>query len=318
MDNLLQAKPEAQGTYQLPADKERERLSLQDQVWKILFGGLNPPELHEAINTRLAVRDGPPPAVLDVGCGSGGWATEMGNFYPQAHILGVDLVIDQTLNAPSNVQFKQLDITQGVPPASGGYAIIHARVVTGHLKDPAAFIRAAHAKLAPGGLMILADGYKSLWGDKTEPVPLIPGIHDPKDALPTGSWWAGWVDFWWKTGYTHYRRVASLINEQPGLSLMFQQRYLIPVHELDDDKAQKRLGAVSKSNILVCPAPSSDGPLMYFMFLQKFCYNSVDSFLATGQFTRTQIDEWLKLIENELETKRLYTPWEVACGVKLS
>ncbi|KAF7364007.1 S-adenosyl-L-methionine-dependent methyltransferase [Mycena sanguinolenta] len=302
MDDL-KAKPETQETYQLPiatGERERERLSVQDQMWRILFGGLNPPELHEAINARLAVRDGPPPAVLDVGCGSGGWAIEMGSLYSQAQILGVDLVIHQNLHAPPNVQFKQLDITQGVPPASGGYAIIHARLVTGHLKDPAAFIRAAHAELAPGGLIILADGYKSLWGDKTEPLPLIPGIHDPEDAPPTGSWWAGWSDFWFKTGYTHYRRVASLINEQPGLSLMFQQRYLVPLHEFDEEKEQQRLGAISKSNMI------------------KFCHNSMDSFLATGQFTRTQIDEWIKLIENELETKRLYTPWEVACGVKLS
>ncbi|KAJ6501931.1 S-adenosyl-L-methionine-dependent methyltransferase [Mycena sanguinolenta] len=301
MDDFLRAKPETQETYQLPTDKkERERLSsVQDQIWRISFGGLNPPELHDAINARLAVQEGPPPAVLDVGCGPSR-ASEMGSLYSQAQILGVDLVIDQNLHAPPNVQFKQLDITQGVPSASGGYAIIHARLITGHLKDPTAFIRAAYAELAPGGLIILADGYKSLWGDKTEPIPLIPGIHDPENAPPTGSWWAGWLDFWWKTGYTHYRRVASLINEQPGLSLMFQQRYLVPVHELDDDEEQQRLGAVSKSNSL------------------KFCHACVQSFLATGQFTRTQIDEWIKLIENELDTKRLYTPWEVACGFKSS
>ncbi|KAF8205532.1 hypothetical protein K438DRAFT_514408 [Mycena galopus ATCC 62051] len=84
--------------YQLPTDtEERERLSLQHKIWSILFGGLNPPELHDAINARMAVRAGPPPAVLDVGCGSGNWAIEMGNFYPQAQILAVDLVIDQSL-----------------------------------------------------------------------------------------------------------------------------------------------------------------------------------------------------------------------------
>ncbi|KAJ6501930.1 S-adenosyl-L-methionine-dependent methyltransferase [Mycena sanguinolenta] len=166
-DSQLKAKSEAQETYHLPTDtKEQERLSLQDQVWRSSFGGLNPAELHDAINARMAVRDGPPPAVLDVGCGTGSWAIEMGTLYPQAQILGVDLVIKPDLHAPSNVQFKQLDITQGVPSTDGGYDIIHARVVTGHLKDPIAFVQAAYAQLAPGGLMIIADVFKPLWGDK--------------------------------------------------------------------------------------------------------------------------------------------------------
>ncbi|KAJ7264891.1 S-adenosyl-L-methionine-dependent methyltransferase [Mycena haematopus] len=138
-------------TYQLPTDeKERERLDLQHQLWSIIFGGLNAPELKDEINVRMAVRDRPPPAVLDVGCGSANWAIEMGNLYPQAQILGVDLAIDHNPHAPPNVQFKQLDITQGLPPTDGGYAIIHARVVTGHLRDPASFVQAAYAELAPG------------------------------------------------------------------------------------------------------------------------------------------------------------------------
>ena len=50
-----------------------QRLSLQHGIWSILFGGLNPPALHDAINASMVARDSPPPAVLDVGCGSGSW-----------------------------------------------------------------------------------------------------------------------------------------------------------------------------------------------------------------------------------------------------
>ncbi|KAJ7264896.1 hypothetical protein B0H12DRAFT_1101352 [Mycena haematopus] len=92
-------------TYQLPTDeKERERLDLQHQLWSIIFGGLNAPELKDQITVRMAVRDGPPPAVLDVGCGSASWAIEMGNLYPKAQILGVDLAIGHNPHAPPNVQ----------------------------------------------------------------------------------------------------------------------------------------------------------------------------------------------------------------------
>ncbi|KAF7344325.1 S-adenosyl-L-methionine-dependent methyltransferase [Mycena sanguinolenta] len=250
----------------------------------------------------MEIRDStsPPPVVLDVGSGSGSWAIEMGSSYPQAQILGVDLVIDRDLHAPSNVQFKQLDITKGLPSVDRGYAIIHARVVTGHLKDPSVFVQAAYAALAPGGLLILCDACKPLWGDNSAPIPLIPGIHVPNDAPTAGSWWVGWMDVWFRTAYKHYRPVDELIKEHHELSLVHQERYLVPTHEFNDDEARPGLGAISNSILL------------------GFCRGVVDTLLATGQFTRSQIDEWITLIEKEFETKPIYMTWDVACGVKSS
>ncbi|KAF8205530.1 S-adenosyl-L-methionine-dependent methyltransferase [Mycena galopus ATCC 62051] len=290
-------------TYQLPTDKEeRERLDLQHRMWSIMFNGLNPPELHDEINARMVVTEGLPPSVLDVGSGSGSWAIEMGNIYLQARILGVDLVIDSRpqVQVPPNVHFKQLDITQGFPSIDGGYDIIQARVVTGHLKDPESFVQAAYAELKPGGLMILADAWKPFWADKSTPIPLFPGVHDPENVPPSGSWWAGWSNFWFRTGYIHCRPVESLINGQHGLSLVYHERYLVPLHQCNDDKEREGLGAISNKNIL------------------RFCHATVDSFLATGQFTRPQVEEWIKLIEKEFETKPIYLAWDIACGVKPS
>ncbi|KAJ6489967.1 hypothetical protein C8R45DRAFT_1138885 [Mycena sanguinolenta] len=226
-------------------------------------------------------------------------AIEMGRLYPQAQILGVDLVIDRDLHAPPNVQFKRLDITEGIPPADGGYVIIHARVVTGHLKDPTAFVQAAYAALAPGGLLILCDVCKPLWGDKSTPIPLIPGIHISNDAPASGSWWAGWIDCWFKTAYKHFRPVDSLISENHELSLVHQERYLVPIHPSNDHEARPGLGAISNSIIL------------------GFCHGGAETFLATGQFTRPQVDRWIGLIEREFETKPIYMTWDVASGVKL-
>ncbi|KAF8205526.1 S-adenosyl-L-methionine-dependent methyltransferase [Mycena galopus ATCC 62051] len=237
--------------YQLPTDKkERERLDLQHQMWSIIFGGLNPPELHDTINAQMAVRAGPPPTVLDVGCGSGSWAMEMANLHPRTEILGVDLAVDSSLQveAPPNVYFKQLDITQGCPPTDGGYNIIHARAVTGHLKDPELFVQAAYAELKPRGLMILADAWKPVWADKSATIPLFPGVHDPENVPPSGSWWAGWGDFFYRT---NYHTVASLINGQHGLSLVHQERYFVPMHQSNDDKEREGLGGVSNSNTLL-------------------------------------------------------------------
>ncbi|KAJ7355864.1 S-adenosyl-L-methionine-dependent methyltransferase [Mycena albidolilacea] len=295
-------KTNVQEIYKLPTDKkERERLSVQHQIWNILFGGLNAPALHETINSRMAVRDGPPPAVLDVGCGSASWAIEMASVYLQAQILGVDLAIDPSLHyAAPNVQFKQLDITHGFPPTPGGYTIIHARVVTGHLKDPTAFVQAAFAELKPGGLLILADVFKPIWADKSIPVPLFPGVHDPENLPPGGSWWAGWIDFWHRACYVDYRTTESLINAHDGLSVVHQERYLVPMHPSNDTEEREGLGAVSNSITL------------------GFCHAGIKPFVATGQFTRTQVEEWIRLIQREFETKPIYMAWDIACGVKSS
>ncbi|KAJ7772932.1 S-adenosyl-L-methionine-dependent methyltransferase [Mycena maculata] len=120
-----------------------QRLSLQHRMWCVLFGGLNPPSLHK-INELLSAEDGSS-AVLDVGCRSGIWAVEMGETYPHADIIGVDLNVNNDVTLPLNVRFVQLDIT--LPPRDGGYDVIHARC---HLKDPTAFVQTAYAALKPG------------------------------------------------------------------------------------------------------------------------------------------------------------------------
>ncbi|KAJ7792446.1 hypothetical protein B0H14DRAFT_3160203 [Mycena olivaceomarginata] len=271
-------KTNVQEIYKLPTDKkEREH-----QIWNILFGGLNAPALHEAINSRMAVRDGPPPAVLDVG-----WRLRWRAYIPQAQILGVDLAIDPGLHyAAPNVQFKQLDITHGFPPTPGGYTIIHARVVTGHLKDPTAFVQAAFAELKPDQL------------------------------AQHGSRWA--VD---SSGCVQ-TDLGRQVNTRSIVSLVFMiqrtcrrvdlggldgstfgtghERYLVPMHPSNDTEEREGLGAVSNSITL------------------GFCHAGIKPFVATGQFTRTQVEEWIRLIQREFETKPIYMAWDIACGVKSS
>jgi hypothetical protein len=102
-----------------------------------------------------------------------------------------------------------------------------------------------------GGLLILADAFKPIWADKTEPIPLFPDVHSPENVPPSGSWWAGWIDFWHNTCYTHYRTVESLITNQPGLALVHRNRYLVPFKKAED------LGAISNSITLVSPGVQS-------------------------------------------------------------
>jgi SAM-dependent methyltransferase len=53
----------------------------------------------------------PPKTILDLGCGSGGWAVEAAEFWPSSQVIGFDLLDPARLRsgaeAPSNVQWKQ-------------------------------------------------------------------------------------------------------------------------------------------------------------------------------------------------------------------
>lgn len=173
--------------------------------------------------------------------------------------------------------------------------------------------------MAPGGLLILADVFKPIWADKSIPVPLFPGVHDPENLPPGGSWWAGWIDFWHRACYVDYRTAESLINAHDGLSVVHQERYLVPMHPSNDTEEREGLGAVSNSITLVCGVHLSGClVLMKCIFLQGFCHAGIKPFVATGQFTRTQVEEWIRLIQREFETKPIYMAWDIACGVKSS
>lgn len=50
-------------------------------------------------------RQNPPRKVLDIATGTGAWAIEMGDVYPEAQIIGTDLSPIQPAFVPPNVRF---------------------------------------------------------------------------------------------------------------------------------------------------------------------------------------------------------------------
>ncbi|KAJ7706899.1 S-adenosyl-L-methionine-dependent methyltransferase [Mycena rosella] len=166
-------------------------------MWLLLVRALYPPALKSAVDQALALPDS---TIIDAGCGSADWAIEMAEMYPAAHVVGIDLSHNFYEQSPANFQFIKMDITKGLPPcrSADGYAIIHARSFTGHLRDPAAFMQTAYAALRPGGLLLLGDGVaRKLFDSKKENIfPRFPPvtITDAEPWPRYGSWFAGWQD----------------------------------------------------------------------------------------------------------------------------
>ncbi|PNS17324.1 hypothetical protein CAC42_7007 [Sphaceloma murrayae] len=90
------------GLYWLPHDEtELERLD-------ITFGVIyNEDKLAEPLHSApLNHEPGQPPRILDIGCGTGFWAMEMADKYPQAEVVGTDIINCQPAEIPRNVSFK--------------------------------------------------------------------------------------------------------------------------------------------------------------------------------------------------------------------
>ncbi|RSL49060.1 hypothetical protein CEP54_012626 [Fusarium duplospermum] len=96
------------GSYYYPNDLiEIERLNTQHETLKILLDG----------RSCLAPFDdeNPPRKVLDIATGSGHWAIDLGDEFPEARIIGTDLSPIQSELVPPNVEFIIDDATDEWP-----------------------------------------------------------------------------------------------------------------------------------------------------------------------------------------------------------
>ncbi|KAH6885243.1 S-adenosyl-L-methionine-dependent methyltransferase [Thelonectria olida] len=128
-------------------DSEALRMSLQHQLFQLcLDGGL--------VDAKLPLDNHTPEnplQVLDVGTGSGIWACDMAQKYPQVNILGVDLTSALLpSDVPTNVTFEIADVNDPWPPRA--YDFIHMRnLVGGGVRDWKALLSKAFDHLKPGG-----------------------------------------------------------------------------------------------------------------------------------------------------------------------
>ncbi|KAH7027964.1 S-adenosyl-L-methionine-dependent methyltransferase [Microdochium trichocladiopsis] len=89
--------------------------------------------------------------VLDLGTGTGLWAMDMGDHYPHAEIIGVDISPIQPTLVPENVMFLVADMEQDFDGEDESYDFIHARHTLECVVDPAGLLSKIYRLLKPGG-----------------------------------------------------------------------------------------------------------------------------------------------------------------------
>ncbi|GKU05774.1 unnamed protein product [Fusarium langsethiae] len=125
-------------------------------------------------------------AAADIGTGTGIWAIEFADQFPNASVIGTDLAPIQPSWVPANLEFQIDDCTQEwtIPPNSLDYA--HMRWLVGSIADWTPLFREAYKSLKPGG-----------WVESYEPSSTIES--DDNTVLP-GSAMSQWQNFFVEGG----------------------------------------------------------------------------------------------------------------------
>jgi ubiquinone/menaquinone biosynthesis C-methylase UbiE len=151
--------------YLLPSDfEESNRLDMQHFMLKTAFQA----------DVMAPIRQ--PRGILDVACGTGRWAREMAQRFPQANVVGIDLV-EPTADSmahqqsafgtlPDNYLFIQGNIFQGLPFPDASFDYVHMRFVAlaVPLEKWPPLVREIVRVCAPGGWIELVDFNTPLGG----------------------------------------------------------------------------------------------------------------------------------------------------------
>ncbi|PVF91453.1 S-adenosyl-L-methionine-dependent methyltransferase [Serendipita vermifera] len=185
--------------YSLPStidQDESSRMDKQGTSFKIVIGGLYfCPDIVEKL---LYPMDGNQQKVLDVGCGTGVWATDMARRFPHVSVLGIDLapLVHDPAKHPPNLRFQTYDINRGMTSFYDQFDFIQMRSVAMGLKDAAKTIQELQLCLKPGGFLTLIDGDPvNFISDERKPVLMIKLSEE--DTAPSvsenGSWFVRMV-----------------------------------------------------------------------------------------------------------------------------
>jgi ubiquinone/menaquinone biosynthesis C-methylase UbiE len=107
--------------YLLPKDGEEiDRLDFQHYILRSIIKG----------NVLAPIKE--PKTILDVGCGTGRWSSEVAHIFPQSYVAGVDLVVPQPRGNqpfPANCHFMQGNVLEGLPFPDRSFDFVHQRLL---------------------------------------------------------------------------------------------------------------------------------------------------------------------------------------------
>ncbi|KAK6359315.1 hypothetical protein TWF696_000477 [Orbilia brochopaga] len=212
-------------------ERQQNQMELFHQVYSLRLSG----RLYLAPITQN------PRKILDVGTGTGIWALEVGDLYPNAVVIGNDISPIQPRWVPPNVKFEIDDFNEPWVQPQGTFDFVHAREVHGAVEDWPQFCREAFKVLKPGGWIEVAESAVQLASDDAT-LPLdcalnswLRNISDGFEQLGCTAVVGPHIEAWLRgAGFEHVR----------------VEVFKLPVGLWPTDKTERDIGAFNLLNMI--------------------------------------------------------------------
>ncbi|KAH6639667.1 S-adenosyl-L-methionine-dependent methyltransferase [Boeremia exigua] len=130
-----------EGTYYAPNDEAYSNYeTIVHHLWLLT--------LHDQL-FLAPIKD--PERVLDIGTGTGLWAIDMADYFPNAEITATDLSPIHPPNLPPNLTFEIDDANSSFTYPPDHFDLVHIRGLTGCIKSWHTLYQQCYAALKPGG-----------------------------------------------------------------------------------------------------------------------------------------------------------------------
>lgn len=144
------------GVAMMPNDEEeQDRMDITHHIWLMLLGG-------ELYNAPIGSN---PQNILDLGTGTGIWAMDMAEKFPNAHVIGNDVSPIQPNWVAPNIEFIVDDFEREWPFEPNHFDFIHARCLAGCVAEWPAFISRIFDHVKPGGYFESHESAVWAWSD---------------------------------------------------------------------------------------------------------------------------------------------------------
>ncbi|KAI8234829.1 Secondary metabolism regulator LAE1 [Colletotrichum sp. SAR 10_86] len=219
------------GKYPFPNDAlEQERLDIVSHLWMLTFDGA----------FCLCPKNEGARRVLDLGTGTGTWALDYADEFPQATVVGVDLSPIQPIYVPPNCHFEVDDLEKEWTWKEP-FDFIFARNMIGCFANWREIIAQAYKSLEPGGYFEIHDSeypIKCDDGTLTEDMPLSKWTRMITDACE-------------KLGrslaITH---TFADMMEEAGFEGVVKKKIKFPVSPWPEDPKLKEMGLWVQASLL--------------------------------------------------------------------